>query len=80
MINKFKFVVRFYYYHAAGGTRTHTDKSPKDFKSFAYTSSATAAKKIYLRPGWESNPYTGFCRPLPNHSATRPKKGLQLLK
>ena len=46
---------------------------PRDFKSLVSTNSTTRANyKIKMRSRPELNRRTGFCRPLPNHSATRP--------
>ena len=40
------------FFSAQGGTRTHKLRKAKDFKSFAYTNSATWA----WRPWWDLHP------------------------
>ncbi len=57
------------FFGAWGGNRTLNPLRAWDFKSHAYASSATQA--IWRRRP-ELNRCKGFCRPVPNHSATTP--------
>ncbi len=63
---------------AGGGTRTHKDVTPADFKSAASADSATPAKKLEATTGFEPV-NSGFANRRLNHLATSPH-GLALLE